>query len=613
MSSAPAVPLTLTDLFTPAPSGVGASPSVTPAAGTWFAILLQIAQTLQLPVTSWQPGGVERTILAIAATAFAQEDGVISLMNQGLFLDYAASGVVTYQATNGETVTQPVTPDPSIPAQNPNGAQGWLDALAQYFYGVLRIPASYATGVLALVNTSNVSTATYQAGTYHVAHATTGATYSNKASLTVAPSLVAGSAGTIAGITSGATVTVSTSGAHGRSTGDVVYLAGFNGITLSSAFASILVTSSTTFQLVGVTATGAWSSGGFVYLCTLATMAADVLGPGSSAAPGLVTQTVTQNPGILVTNLQPWVGDNYESNLALADRARLALQARSDGGPAGAYEFYALTSSQILGAETPAVTLRGGAIIKAKVSASTFTGIVTTTIANASPASSTLGQPVVSGAANVPVTGATFATPIVVTLGAGVSLIAGDWITISDVVGNEGANGTFPVNPIDSTHVTLVGSVGTGAYVSGGAAECGDLGQVDEVIQQNAVPMTDTAVTVSATAFPVAIAATVIVPQAQVSAYQASAQTALTNYIQSKQMPIGGILLPGATTGIVDWSAIEGLLFAAGIVGTQPSYVVAVPTLTIDPGSGPVSTDVNFPSPAANAVLSSFALSVVGV
>jgi hypothetical protein len=66
------------------------------------------------------------------------------------------------------------------------------------------------------------------------------------------------------------------------------------------------------------------------------------------------------------------------------------------------------------------------------------------------------------------ITGATNATPIVVTSN-GHGLTNGQRVTISGVVGNTGANGTFTVANVTTNTYELVSSVGNAPYVSGGA------------------------------------------------------------------------------------------------------------------------------------------------
>lgn len=64
--------------------------------------------------------------------------------------------------------------------------------------------------------------------------------------------------------------------------------------------------------------------------------------------------------------------------------------------------------------------------------------------------------------------GATNATPIIVTV-TGHGFSDGNVVTISDVVGNTAANGTWTIQSVTTDTFELVGSVGNGAYVSGGS------------------------------------------------------------------------------------------------------------------------------------------------
>jgi PKD repeat protein/DNA-binding beta-propeller fold protein YncE len=66
------------------------------------------------------------------------------------------------------------------------------------------------------------------------------------------------------------------------------------------------------------------------------------------------------------------------------------------------------------------------------------------------------------------VTGATNASPIAVTTALAHGLATGQRVSIAGVLGNTAANGVFPVTVVDATHFTLDGSIGSGAYTSGG-------------------------------------------------------------------------------------------------------------------------------------------------
>jgi hypothetical protein len=65
------------------------------------------------------------------------------------------------------------------------------------------------------------------------------------------------------------------------------------------------------------------------------------------------------------------------------------------------------------------------------------------------------------------ITGATNATPIVITSAAH-KLQTGDRVTIVNVGGNTAANGTWQITFVSSSTFSLDGSVGNGAYTSGG-------------------------------------------------------------------------------------------------------------------------------------------------
>lgn len=574
--------ININDLFAPATSGVTPSnPNATPSDGSWLAQLLANAGTLQLTTTAWQSGGMVRTMMAIVAVLLSQEDVVISKMAQGGFLDFAATGTVTVTNLDGTTTTLQVSPDPSIPGQNPNGDPTWVDELASSVYNVQRIGAQQATNTLAIANTTSNTYGPFAAGTYHVQNTTTGAGYTNQSSLTIAPANLVGSGVTAA--TNTTPIQVTTSTAHGLATGQSVYIAGVGGNTGANGFFVVTVVDSTHVILNGSSGTGAYTTGGTVNVCTTATFVADLAGPTGTATPGAITTAVTTLNGVLVDNLVAFFGQTYESNTALVARCRLKLAALSSAGPAAAYKYFALSASQILSAQTPPVQL-STPITRVLVQTSTVTGQVTVIVANAGGA--------VSGVSNLGVSGATNATPIVVTTASNHGLSTNNYVTISGVHGNSNANGTWNITVLSPTTFSLNGSTGNAAYTTGGVVEGGDLGEVDAVIQANAVPDDVTAVTQSAVNQNVAIVATVTVPLANVASYQTAVQSALTTYFAN--LPIGGL-----SGGVLSYNDVLGVLYAAGGVAGQPSYVVNV-TLTLNGGT----TDVTYSGPTNVMVMS---------
>jgi hypothetical protein len=569
--------LTITELFTPATNS------------QWLQTLLTNAATLQLTTTSWQSGGMALTILQLVSNTLSQEDGIISIMAQGGFLDFAASGQVTYVAANGTTVTAFVTPDPSVPAQNPNGTPGWLDVLANSVYNLTRIGSQQAANQLAIANASANTYGPYVGGSYHVANPLTAATYSNEGSLTINPGVFAGTS--VTGATNTLPITVTTQTPHGLSTGNIVLISGVGGNTVANAFWQITKVNSTQFTLNNSSGNGAYTSGGTVLVAQTAEFQADASGPSGSSGVGQITQAVTSNTGVSVYNTLAFFGANWESNTALAARCRAAIQAISPGGPRGAYQYFALSAYQLLLAETPPVVLTAP-ITKVLVQSSAVTGVVTVTIANANGA--------VPGVANLGISGASNATPIKITTVNAHTLSTGAFVEISGVLGNTNANGQWQVTVTSATQLTLNGSVGNGSYSGGGILEGSDLGEVDFILNSNVVPDAVTEFTQSATNFDVAIAANVTVPQNQITSYLSNAQTLFATYFAS--LPIGGI------NGMVQYYDIIGILYAAGAVSGAASYVVSINSVTINgaqanltyPGASYVA--VLSPAPAITAV-----------
>jgi hypothetical protein len=601
-----ATPLTIDELFTPAPAGIGTD---VPPSGSWMATQLLIAARVQLPTTAWIEGQPELTIMEIQSAMFAQQDGFVSLMAQGGFLKFAASGTVTFMMTDGATVTVPVTPDPSNASENPTAAPGWLDALGQSMFNEARFQASFAAGELAIVNTTVTARGPYSVGTYHVANTRTQATYKNTAVLSIPSSIIAANGGVLTAVVPGSVTTLTTQAAHGLALNDTVFLNGVGGVTgINGVFAQVTAVPSSTSFTISVPTSGSFTSGGLAYLCTVATFEADVIGIPSNAAPGDVTTTVTQLNGVAVSNLVSWSAANYESNVDYANRCLLKLSSLSPTGPSDSFEYWALKAQEVLAAQTPPVMLTNGPIVAAKAFGNPQTGIVQLVVASASPQSTVLGDPITPGCVNLDVTDASNAAPIVITTLSAHGLLTGNVASIEGVLGNIAANGTWTITRISGTTFSLDGSSGIAAYTGGGQVDGGDLGQVDQVVQARAVGDSTTAFTSSALALPISVSAVVVVPKANLANYRAAILPTLVQFF--KTLPIGGNIPPGGTGGTVPYSAIEGALDGIGIqVAGGTSYVRQISNLLVNGGT----VDVDFPSPFYEAILGTISVSVVGV
>ena len=69
------------------------------------------------------------------------------------------------------------------------------------------------------------------------------------------------------------------------------------------------------------------------------------------------------------------------------------------------------------------------------------------------------------------ISNATNATPIAITTSTAHNYASGDTVVITGATGNTSANGTFVISVTGANTFTLTGSVGNGAYVSGGTAK----------------------------------------------------------------------------------------------------------------------------------------------
>lgn len=286
---------------------------------------------------------------------------------------------------------------------------------------------------------------------------------------------------------------------------------------------------------------------------------ADLAGQGSSSGANTITALVTTLVHVTCTNPTALIGSPAESNAALVARCRLKQGSLSPNGPEFAYEYFALTALEVIQAVNSAVTLRGGPITRTIARSNTVTGSVDVLIANATGAT--------DGVVSVPVVAASNASPIVLTVQGDITadFTDGDWIFVSAVEGNAGANGFHQI----ASHTTSLGntlltleatSAGTGVYTTGGTAEVGDLGLVDYVLHANVVPLAGSETTNWAGETSITVAVTAYVPASQAGAAASTIQTAIATFFAN--VPIGGF-----TTGVPTPNTlpINGLEVAIGV------------------------------------------------
>ncbi len=311
--------------------------SFTPATpAQWLASELGVAATVGLDTTSWQPGDPSLALLTLFASGMAQSDVLVSLQNQGGFLDTAATGSVTFQTTDSAGATRPttqyVTPDPSIPAQNSTGALGWLDILADNFFDVQRVPPTYASGNENLVNSTASSYGPFAPGSYHVANPSTGATYSNTATLTIAPN-----ATTVAAFAADVAGTGGTSGT-GTITQAVTSLLGVTvtnppGFVGSNYESNVALAARCRLKRALISPNGATDAARFVTLSATVSPYNVVLAGGPitrvlvqlNTANGVVTETIA-NAGGLVSGPDVTAINNLLQATVVPDTTTLVVQ-----------------------------------------------------------------------------------------------------------------------------------------------------------------------------------------------------------------------------------------------------------------------------------------------
>ena len=551
----------------------------------WLTQTLSDGNAQGLTATAWQEGQPVRTILEILALELSKEDSYgVSLRAQGGFLDFAASGQVTFTDYGGNTVTLPVTPDPSIPSQNPTGAPGLLDTLASSVYNVKRIAATSATGPIFLANTSGSSLGTFTAGTFHIQNGFTRATFTNQSSFTLSASTAIGTTTTNATVAT--PVVVTTSAAHGLSTGAVIYAQSL-GVTPDN-FYSVTVTGTNTFSLNGSAGSGSFPGltppGPNCWSTQSVTFAADQLGTYGNSNVLNINQLITAAPKCFCGNMGTLAGTPWQSNSSLASLCRAKLATLTPAGPSSAYSVYALLAQNVLLGQPvnpqglvlanplpQNVTLDGGAVTRDLVTQISASGIVQVLVANASGA--------VAGCMNNPITAASTATPIVITTLSNHNCVTNDFVQVNGVQGLIGANGTFQCTKISATQLSLNGSSGSGSYTaSTGQLSGGDVYAVSTVLAAYVEPQAVTMTVTSASPLTLTITALVTVPKAFVGDYTTKMANALVAYFTS--FPIGGVNVD-FVSNVIPAGAVEGILYAAGQNAGQ-IYTISVAYLTLN-------------------------------
>ena len=322
---------------------------------------------------------------------------------------------------------------------------------------------------------------------------------------------------------------------------------------------------------------------------------ADVAGASGSSGVGTITTVVTTIVGVTVSNSTAAVGADAETNAALVIRCQAKWSSISVDGPSGAYTFNALTINeenqvQVTSGSRTAPQLP---VTRATRVTSASTGVVTTYVAHAAGAYAT--PPNYTGNVAKSIASSTNASPIAVTMGAAHGYTSNDTVYIEGHLVNTAANGEWTITVTGATTYTLNGSTGNGVGVATGSAyRYSDLDLIDKSIQANAVPLTVTASTLSATATALTVVGVITVTGTNAARTDAdivaTASTAISTLAST--VPIGGIgtstviYLDTIRAAIRD--ALGGTTLVPNVALSSPAADLAIPangvaTVTVAP------------------------------
>ena len=306
-----------------------------------------------------------------------------------------------------------------------------------------------------------------------------------------APTVIA-----VTGASNTTPITITTATASGLQTGAQVSITGVTGNTAANGTFTITATSATTFTLGGTAGNGDWAGGGTITanaydVDTIQTIFVTALAAATSTTANVVTP-VLSNTGVLpldpatisllieqASSVDP---DQFPALISAFTTVAKAAALFTALNPTEAAFAFAVQAAADFGwldpSALPLVSVATSPYAQFEALLAAFR-LNQRQSARAPKLFDILGQwlppgtlppdvnTAVAGTTLI-VTGASNASPIAITTAAPHGLQTGDQVTISGVLGNTAANGTFTVTVTSATTFTLDGSTGTGAWAGGG-------------------------------------------------------------------------------------------------------------------------------------------------
>ncbi len=335
--------------------------------------------------------------------------------------------------------------------------------------------------------------------------------WARTANIPTPPTSIRFTSNKLTGASNTAPITITAVNTAGLLSGEQVTISGVGGNTAANGTWTIASLTATTFQLVGSTGNGSYTSGGSFGVSQFGDDPIETL-PGGNILAGYFNSPSTYIYSPATNTWTPTAGSKVNG-----DRSDEETWLKLPDGSILSYDIYSSISNGVFQAQRyipsqdkwvnasnlsptnppsllsdgpppPSAALPspgdgqgdelGPAFLLPNGNAIFFGGNGHTAIYNPSTDLWTAGpdQPTlpvsgtITGASNVSgtITGASNTSPITITAPSTAGLSNGDLVTVTGVTGNAAANGNFTIQNLNSTSFQLKGSTGNGAYTGGG-------------------------------------------------------------------------------------------------------------------------------------------------
>lgn len=176
------------------------------------------------------------------------------------------------------------------------------------------------------------------------------------------------------------------------------------------------------------------------------------------------------------------------------------------------------------------------------------------------------------------ITGATNATPVVLTCNSH-GFSNGDLVTVENVGGNTGANGTYVAASVSANNITLTGSVGNGVYITGTGSVAGrGVGAGTTEIEELGNSYVNTVAITNG-------------PTAQMGTYLG---TIVTNGSNQLDWKLGSIAVGGGPAWLGVWNVSNSVTFEVTVTEATASWTMGAGSRTFGPTNGSSSNRISF-------------------